>query len=84
MSSDAVAGVIDHESKGVWQGKDLFHLEVLEAELTWSHGRTLLLDLLTFLSHIHQNHLSRVGNTHHGLGPPTSIINEDNCSQVCS
>lgn len=70
-------------SKEVWKGKDLFHLEVLETELTWGHGRTLLPDLLSFLSHRHQNHLSRVGNTHHGLGPPTSIINEDNSSQVC-
>jgi hypothetical protein len=34
--------------------------------------------LLSLLSYITQNHLLRGGATHNGLGPPLSMINQEN------
>ena len=54
----------------------------LEAGIDTSHGETLLSSLfsglLSLLSHTTQDHQPRVNNVHSGLGPLTSIINQEN------
>jgi hypothetical protein len=40
-------------------------------------------DLLSLFSYTTQDYLPRGGTTHSGLGPPTSIINQDSVPHIC-
>lgn len=43
----------------------------------------LLLDLLSLCSYTIQDHLSKGGTSHSGLGPPSSLTNQEHAAQIC-
>lgn len=46
-------------------------------------GVALLPALLSLRSYTIQDHLSRCGTSHSGLGPPSSLTNQENAAQIC-
>ena len=58
--------------------------EVLREPWAIFEARIVLLPgLLSLCSYTTQDHISKAGTSHSGLGPPSSLTNQEHAAQIC-
>lgn len=79
-SSGPSVGVVLGFLPASWLGS---RLTSEKYDLFLKPGVALLPALLSLRSYTIQDHLSRCGTSHGGLGPPSALTNQENAAQIC-